>query len=203
MIENRSKIEKQIFLGRQYVRRSVRGRADPRSMLIQNNPELRPPGSIPTPSISPPNTSSEQPMSADPDAEAAFSQGSRWFFTRGHRTTPSPPSEAVEGNEQADPLRSPTIRRKWTSELLRPPSNESVGLNEHREHRRSRASTFFSKFRRGSATPPIVRGGSQVNIELDRESEDTWSSDSSSDELMLSTRFQRRSWANFNDDHED
>lgn len=124
MIENRAKIEKQIYIGRQYVRTSSRrrtARSDPRSILLDNttpNPRLdllR--------SLSPPNSDSENPISVDTDAEAAFIRGSRWFFRRGHaKVSPLPTSGATtpQYSSSRDPLRMPAIRRKWTSELLSP-----------------------------------------------------------------------------------
>jgi len=123
MIENRAKIEKQVHIGRQYVRTSLRGRPprpEPRSTLVDStSPNLHKPLS----SISPPNTDSEHPLSVDTDAEAAFIRGSRWFFKRGHAKLSPLTSGATtpqHSSSSRDPLRMPAIRRKWTSELLSP-----------------------------------------------------------------------------------
>jgi hypothetical protein len=131
MIENRAKIEKQIYIGRQYVRTSLRRRnprPESRSMLLDSttpNPRLDP--HIPLRSLSPPNTDSENPISVDTDVEAAFIRGSRWFFRRGHAKVSPPPTSGATtpqySSSSRDPLRVPAIRRKWTSELLSPTLN--------------------------------------------------------------------------------
>jgi hypothetical protein len=131
MIENRAKIEKQIYIGRQYVRASIRRRTprpETRSILLDSttpNPRLDP--RIPLRSLSPPNTDSENPISVDTDAEDAFIRGSRWFFRRGHAKVSPPPTSGTTSPQYSsssrDPLRMPAIRRKWTSELLSPALN--------------------------------------------------------------------------------
>ena len=125
MIENRMRIEKQIYGGRQDIRRVLksksRAQAESRSLLL-------PPQSLdidaalrlrPSTSQSPPATGSEQPLSVDTDAETAFARGSRWFYRRGRHSRPPSP-----GPGGSDPLLSPSIRKKWSSNLLDIPSKE-------------------------------------------------------------------------------
>ncbi|TFK23281.1 patatin-like phospholipase domain-containing protein [Coprinopsis marcescibilis] len=124
MIENRSRIEKQILLGRQEMRKLLKSRTlntnkvvpEQRSVLLSVPSEGQHTISVPRiklPSVSPPGTSRERPLSVDTDAEAAFSRGSRWFFKRGRRSQSVSPSR-----ETPDPLLSPAIRKKWASDLL-------------------------------------------------------------------------------------
>jgi hypothetical protein len=74
MIENRSRIEKQIYLGRQYVRRSLKsaGRL-PEASSSQAKHGLRV-------ASTPPPTGSDYPLSLDTDAEQAIVNGSSRIF---------------------------------------------------------------------------------------------------------------------------
>ena len=90
MIENRTKIEKQIFLGRRAIRKVLRSTQSHRrasepptqdDTIIHDFHKL--------PSLSPPG--SDHPLSVDTEAEAAFTRGSRWYFNKG-RGTPTQPS---------------------------------------------------------------------------------------------------------------
>ena len=139
MIENRAKIEKQVYIGRQYVRAALRRnpRPESRSVLLDSttgNPHLDPHMLLRP--FSPPNTDSEKPLSVDTDAEDAFIRGSRWFFRRGHtKASLSPKSGAstpLNSSSSRDPLRIPAIRRKWTSELLSPILNAPLRLEPDR-----------------------------------------------------------------------
>lgn len=174
MIENRAKIEKQIFLGRQAVRRSLRtktGRValpEAQSMLLQNvtphNNNRKLEAHLPLISGSPPPSGSDHPLSVDTDAEVAFANGARWFFQRGHATaSPSTNSGATTPlyhGATADPLRSPGIRRKWANDLLNPSNEQNLRRAETRDaaapsslpitnqYNNKVASTgFFAKFR--------------------------------------------------------
>ncbi|KAK2466237.1 hypothetical protein APHAL10511_001879 [Amanita phalloides] len=91
MIENRIKIEKQIFLGRRAIRKILRSthsqvrQSEPQAQKDEHPPHDRNPLSPPSP------TGSDHPLSVDTDAEAAFTRGSRWYFRKG-RGTPTLPS---------------------------------------------------------------------------------------------------------------
>lgn len=209
MIENRSKIEKQIFLGRQYIRKSLRGRAalpEPRSMLLQKSHQASnlDPG-IPPISLSPPQTSSEPPISVDTDAEVAFSRGSRWFFKRGHvNSSPSSASGMAtpDGRPTPDPLRSATIRRKWTSELLSstlngsgpptpgssPPTPTTSDVTQR--YAKTRSGSFLSRLRtRSYPNFPFSGDTKRASRESSDVTEHGWSSDSSSeDDLTVDDR---------------
>jgi len=90
MIENRTKIEKQIFLGRRAIRKVLRSTRSHRRL---SEPPTQDDGIIhdflKLPSLSPPG--SDHPLSVDTEAEAAFTRGSRWYFRKG-RGTPTQPS---------------------------------------------------------------------------------------------------------------
>ncbi|KAJ3544697.1 hypothetical protein NMY22_g2683 [Coprinellus aureogranulatus] len=154
MIENRMRIEKQIYSGRQEVRKAMKGgKNKPRSLLL-------PPQSIDTANSMESNVSQstqgvsdrpERPLSLDTDAENAFSHGSRWFYRRGRRS-PSP------AQESSDPLLSPSIRRKWASGLLDVPTTShqrSGHLEEQGDDRDIREASpsqgsFFARLRQNS-----------------------------------------------------
>lgn len=130
MIENRTRIEKQILLGRQVVRRTLRGKIgqghlEPRPLLIQRGQEVdvdeaKHADSLFQPIVSSPQaTGSDLPLSVDTDAETAFAGGSRWFFRRGRSNVPGD-NDSNDNDEGVgrDPLSSSTIRQKWASDLL-------------------------------------------------------------------------------------
>ncbi|KAF7432968.1 hypothetical protein PC9H_004912 [Pleurotus ostreatus] len=203
MIANRAKIEKEIYLGRKAVRTTIQGgRPSVRTdrPLRAVDPEIGPPPA----STTPPPTGSDVPLSVDTDTEAAFANGSRWFFQRGHHTaSPNSGTSTPRGDSKAtnipDPLRLPVIRRKWASDLLQSRSNghdhEGRGTdNSEREPSDSRPSTtetppspsFFSRLRATSftkmaATLPHRFRSSPNLLSADAQSEPNWSSDSSSE----------------------
>ncbi|KAI6119316.1 acyl transferase/acyl hydrolase/lysophospholipase [Pisolithus croceorrhizus] len=128
MIENRYRIEKQILLGRQSVRRAVQrarpspGAADTES-IIANGINLS--QSITGTKLPVAIKDTEPPLPMDTDTESAFAdKGTAWYFRRGRPAT----TVSVESGESTprgdgflnnnDPLRSPTLRRKWASDLL-------------------------------------------------------------------------------------
>ncbi|KAM6495857.1 patatin-like phospholipase domain containing protein [Amanita muscaria] len=84
MIENRTRIEKQIFLGRRAIRKILRSshghtRITPQDQLppsISRQQSSR--------AASPPAT--DHPLSVDTEAEAAFARGSKWYFKRASGT---------------------------------------------------------------------------------------------------------------------
>lgn len=197
MIENRGKIEKQIFLGRQYIRTALRGRGrlpERQGSMLLHPDALTFNARVASSSrgLSPPQTSSDHPISVDPDAEAAFSRGSRWFFKRGHlRASPSPETLTLEESSADDPLRSPSIRRKWTSELLTPTFNAPrPSMGDPASHTASesvgqRPGGFLSRLGRKSFSN-IASSLSGTSKRFSRESsegsERGLSSDSSSDD---------------------
>ncbi|KAF5333347.1 hypothetical protein D9611_002486 [Ephemerocybe angulata] len=192
MIENRMRIEKQIYAGRQDVRIALKGRgkpqAEPRSLLLPPQ-SIGPASKLPSSAQS--SNPSERPLSIDTDAEAAFSHGSRWFYRRGRNSQPPSP-----GPNSSDPLLSPSIRKKWASGLLDIPANsDEQPMDEHERNEdrdgvpEPRPSTsngsFFSRLRKNSI-PSLSLAFSQSRKALDEEyPEDGCVSDSSSDEDSL------------------
>ncbi|KAG6854814.1 hypothetical protein C0991_001241 [Blastosporella zonata] len=124
MIENRAKIEKQIYLGRQYVRKALRGLPLSPTQTLPLPSTSHTPDPIANPRISilaldTPQLSSDQPMSVDTDAETAFSRKSHWFFKKGHDYEPlTPTSGSVTPNDRLalDIARPVALRRKRTPE---------------------------------------------------------------------------------------
>lgn len=87
MIENRHRIENEVLLGRQAVRKALQNKEKSREVIKPQSSVVPQPitgtyfpqdetdtGPVPT--------TSEAPMSMDTDAEDAFKTGSRWFFKR-------------------------------------------------------------------------------------------------------------------------
>lgn len=215
MIENRAKIEKQIFLGRQSIRKSLRTKSprttlqEPQSPPSSLTPQLKMDPSVPPRSPSPPATGSDHPLAVDTDAEAAFANGSGWFFKRGHFTA-SPSASGASTPWDAlpvrDPLRSAAVRRKWASDLLNPASsNESPRPGSPQpnppppamDRVRPQTNGFFSRLRTKSfpsLTTPFTQrpqSGLARPPSFDTTAKYAWSSDSSSSE-DLSVEEQRR-----------
>ncbi|KAJ7068307.1 patatin-domain-containing protein [Mycena amicta] len=109
MISNRARIEQQIYLGRQQIRRTLRSKATPTEISHQGT--------------TPPPSGSDQPLSVDTDAETAFTQKSRSFY-RNKRSGTSTPRDH---GRQLDPFRT---RRKWTASTnsTEAPSASSSGF---------------------------------------------------------------------------
>lgn len=87
MIENRHRIENEVLLGRQAVRRALQNKEKSREATkLQPSPVPQPiTGTQPSQEgtdTGPVPTTSEAPMSMDTDAEDAFKKGSPWFFKR-------------------------------------------------------------------------------------------------------------------------
>ena len=107
MIENRSRIEKQVLLGRQSVHKAYKGKSrspsrEPRQILLQKS--LTDPIQHTDMPIPPSHSGSDRPLSVDSDAEAAFIRGPP-FFKRG-RSSREPPA-----NHELD-REGPSMRRR-------------------------------------------------------------------------------------------
>lgn len=109
MVNNRLRIESQIYRGRQSVRESMRTKKRLSASESPNGMKSSPP----------PVSGSDLPLSVDTDAEAAFANGTQWFYHRGHdqqkhkqqpQSSPKLPGQ--------DPLKSSSVRRKWVADLL-------------------------------------------------------------------------------------
>jgi hypothetical protein len=148
MIENRFRLEKQIFLGRLEVRRAMqqKGEARPRSRSPVPDPSadgeitetIAPISSAATPQSSAPlsgdDLGGEPPLSVDTDDESAFAQQSPKFFKRPHRHlvsgSPTSYGSSTPQNRSMtpDPLHSPVARHKWASALLQDESASGSGI---------------------------------------------------------------------------
>lgn len=204
MIKNRHRIEKQILLGRQAVRKTSRSPSRPpmpdgderfHSNTSNNNHNAY---GLPRILLSPIPVGSDVPLSVDTDAEAAYANDIS--FTRTSATNMSGASTPRLKNTR-DPLRSPIERRKWASALLEPSDVEASDTDSRVPERPmnnqpTTPNTFFTRFRTQSfptLTSPfstfhrIKRSGKESS----RTSIATqvWSSDSSSEEdLTLDDR---------------
>ncbi|KAG9317687.1 hypothetical protein JVU11DRAFT_1899 [Chiua virens] len=194
IVENRFRIEQQITLGRQVVRRAIqRVRSnkvpDIDGVLIDSQAEAR---------FSETSTSAEGPLAMDTDAERAFaSNGTAWYFRRGRPTAndtvesgASTPGEAGYTNT-TDPLRSPVLRRKWASDLLDSRGSPDGGIpfpSGHSSTPHRTQSTFFTKLGRKSASALSLPFSSPLKSSRTMRSREPspnghelpWSSDSSS-----------------------
>jgi hypothetical protein len=180
MIANRAKIEKQIYLGRQYVRnksKAIATSADNTRFLNSNTP---------------PPSGSDRPLSVDTDAETAFTS-SRSFF-RNKRTHISPSNSGTttprdHHSRHQDPLRSPAARRRWASSLLSTGENSQtqptpppVGGSE----------SFFTRLRTKSLSTLVPASPTLKEMPVET-AEDAWSSDSSSEDDLIDLLDRRNS----------
>ena len=129
MIENRHRIENEVLLGRQTVRRALQNKEKSReSAKLQSS-------LIPQPitgtrlfqdgtDTGPVPTTSEAPMSMDTDAEDAFKKGSHWFFKRGTNksgsSTPRDRETELKDVRRPNGLvnRPPSWRGSWSSSFF-------------------------------------------------------------------------------------
>ncbi|KDQ64534.1 hypothetical protein JAAARDRAFT_28179 [Jaapia argillacea MUCL 33604] len=131
MIENRSRLEKQIYIGRQSVRRSVQSNRDRERAALQvrkaekqdavslDTTGTRPPQIDIISPVLPASISNEMPLAVDTDAEAAFTNRSARFFKRTrHPPSPRAISTPPDLGTVQDPLASPSARRRWATELF-------------------------------------------------------------------------------------
>ncbi|KAF8558748.1 patatin-domain-containing protein [Imleria badia] len=211
IIENRYRIEQQIMLGRQSVRRamqrvrSTQTPADTDGVINDSN--------IPkTLSVIQASTSIEPPLAMDTEAEKAFvNNGTAWYFRRGRPIV----NDAVESGNSTpgdagytsttDPLRSPMLRRKWASDLLESRSSPDGDIPVVPDHTStpqrasgSAHSTFLSKIGRKSVSAlslPFSSPLKSSRVVRSREPspdrhEYSWSSDSSSEEEETSSPYE-------------
>ncbi|KAJ7498890.1 patatin-domain-containing protein [Mycena latifolia] len=181
MIANRAKIEKQIYLGRQYIRKCSRTKPPAENGQSRHGPPRFPPIST-----TPPPSGSDRPLSVDTDAETAFNaHGSRSFF-RNKRAQISPSNSGTstpsrDYSRHQDPLRSPAARRKWASSLLNTGDRNSI--SQPSATSLSGSDSFLTRLRpRSMSTLAADTGLEEIAIEA---AEDAWSSDSSSEDDLV------------------
>lgn len=207
MLENHHRIEKEILLGRQAVRKTSRSRSraplpDPDEQLhinTSNNPKAH---GLPRISVSPAPIGSDVPLSVDTDAEAAYANGTSFTRTSPTNISGASTPRASDGRSSRDPMRSPLGRRKRASIPLEPTASDAeasggtdsrpaVPPTPRQNTQPTTPSSFFTRFRTQSfptlSSPfSTFHRTKQSGKESSRNSIAThaWSSDSSSEEEL-------------------
>lgn len=162
MIENRARIERQIYLGRQAVRKTLQ--TSGRQATAENTTTM--PVRL---STTPPPTGTDHPLSVDTDAEAAYAAGARKLLRRRRQSSTGQLTPRPGGSQGL-------ISKNSSSELLHPASTHDQRteplLNEI-TNGEDFSSSYMSRLQR--SFPP---GLQFKENEMD---EDGWSSESSSD----------------------
>ncbi|KAG6890354.1 hypothetical protein C0992_002179 [Termitomyces sp. T32_za158] len=203
MIENRMKLEKQIYLGRQYVRKVLRGHAviQEQPSSIVNTQELISNLRAPSLSIDPPQPGSDLPMSVDTDAETAFRRGSHWFFKKGrdHETTSG--SATLNDRLALDATCSSTLRRKRVvevPEVMQKGSSSSLQTSPPSyapSNPKHKSGSLISRLRARSfpnLTYPLPADSNPGSENLTNTEERRSSDSSSDDDLIIEDRRQLR-----------
>ena len=182
MIENRHRIESEVLLGRQAVRRALQNKERSREVAKpQPGPVPQPiagtqPSQDGTDTTGPVPTTSEAPMSMDTDAEDAFKKGSPWFFKRdtskSGSSTPRHTGTEMKDSRHANGVASQpslTWRNSWSSSLFRrhstedPPATSQQTVTEPTQQSEETASqnamppsspSIFGRIRRRSTLSP-------------------------------------------------
>lgn len=209
MIENRHRIEKQILLGRQAVRKTSRSRSraatlDQDEQLHSNTSNNYNAYGLPRISVSPIPGGSDVPLCVDTDAEAAYANGNSFTRTSTSNISGASTPRLNDSRSSRNPLRSPIGRRKWASALLDPSDLKASDTDSQAAKRPTprlnnqptTPNTFFTRFRTQSfptLTSPFstFHRTRRSGKESSRTSIATqaWSSDSSSEEdLTLDDR---------------
>ncbi|KIY71470.1 patatin-domain-containing protein [Cylindrobasidium torrendii FP15055 ss-10] len=150
MVNNRLRIETQIYRGRQSVRESMRTK---KRLSVSESPN----GMKSSP---PPVSGSDLPLSVDTDAEAAFANGTQWFYHRGHdqqKHKQQQPQSSPRLLGQ-DPLKSSSVRRKWVADLL-----QHDGHARETRYARPVINTGIYRRPRTHSVPNMYPGGSQAD----------------------------------------
>lgn len=126
MIENRHRIESEVLMGRQAVRRALQNKDKGRE-VVKPQPGQLPPSITGTrlpqdgSDTGPVPSTSEAPLSMDTDAEDAFKKGSHWFFkrdpNRSGSSTPRYKEAELRDSRHVNGVASqpPTWRGSWSS----------------------------------------------------------------------------------------
>ncbi|EPQ59500.1 patatin-domain-containing protein [Gloeophyllum trabeum ATCC 11539] len=202
MVENRFRLEKQIYEGRQAIRKAMQMRGKDVGVIRQEQEQpqdstvpdpvtgTRVPHIDVTDPSSPPKT--EMPLAMDTDAEAAFAQRSERFFKRPRHHT-SPRTSTISAKQ--DLLISPSVRRRWVSELFdHAPSGPAMSEKKSPEPEGPRpanppspTSALLTRFRKPSfqMMSPFSSMRKKEQVEEANEGEEEWGSDSSSSETFI------------------
>ncbi|KAI0719545.1 patatin-domain-containing protein [Cerioporus squamosus] len=219
MIENRSRLEKQIFLGRQSVRRALHNRAGERVVSkIESQPQQPvPPPNTGTklPAVAPPISlaPSEEPLPMDTDAEALMINGDG-----DGRASPVHESRSLQSIPESSSTRSQPRRRHSrrssyhrdgafdgdfggaTPDPPPPPSGSETDRYSgrhtnsptHHTHVNGNLLKRFSRTSLRAAFNSFRRPARPSPSEMEVEPEQTWSEDSSSGDDDISILSRRR-----------
>lgn len=202
MIENRSRLERQVLLGRQAVRKLLRNPTASSSKTAYGGEPI---SGTKIPLVMTPSADVEMPMSMDTDAETAFARGAEYFFRSRRSRTSSPHPDMPLGGLHPEYGRRDVRRRKAVSELFEsphpssdrtprpatpdPPPDAAATSARPENVSPPSPSTFFSRLRTQSfqkfTTPFASMRRAGVEGEGKRAetpAPDAWSSDSSSDD---------------------
>ncbi|KAI0650734.1 patatin-domain-containing protein [Trametes meyenii] len=205
MIENRSRLESQIFLGRQSVRRALQGRSREERVPTPNTGTKLPAFAPPPMSL----TVSEEPLPMDTDAEAAYINGTE-------RPAPDPSQASTSHHDASQHSSARPLRRRRTAnsplhDIVEgdyggatpdpppPPSGSDTDRHRTNHVHPSHTSTLFKRFRKTSlgAFSPFASLRRPARPEGQNQEgatpEPVWSGDSSSDDDDLSILSTRRS----------
>ncbi|TDL29739.1 patatin-domain-containing protein [Rickenella mellea] len=211
IIENRYRLEKEIFRGRQMVRRTLHSLertplpAGGLSSQDQGDRQDSAPGSLPVPADTTVSMLSDAPLPVDTDDEPAASNAYVMRLRR-MQTMPALSGTSTPSHLQAslDPLRSPARRRKWATQLL---SDHEAGTSKSRKRSRSRTPDPGPPHETANPLPPprgllarlrstsfprLISPFSTIRKTDKRPDTDSftnhaWSSDSSEDDIPLHT----------------
>lgn len=165
MIENRARIERQIYLGRQAVRRTLQ--TSGRQAAAESTTTM--PVRL---STTPPPTGTDQPLSVDTDAEAAYAAGARKLLRR-HRQSSNGQLTPRPGGSQGFNSKNSSS----SSLLLHPASTHD-----------QRTDPLLNKMTNGDDFPSGYMSRLQrsfpsaLQFKESEMDEDGWSSESSSDD---------------------
>ncbi|KAJ4481577.1 acyl transferase/acyl hydrolase/lysophospholipase [Lentinula edodes] len=174
MIENRARIERQIFLGRQLVRRTLQN-----SGRQVNTQTIALPARL---STTPSYTGTDVPISVDTDAENAYASASRKYFRRRHQSANG--QLKPRANNGGKGLSS----RNASAELVNPGSTS----NRRTEPMLNRT-TNGDNLPSGHMLRPPTKSFPNVLVLRENEmDEDGWSSESSFDDDLVAMDEHRR-----------
>lgn len=180
MIGNRAKIEQQLYLGRQFVRKAM-------STSAETNQARHGLSRFPS-SNTPPPSGSDHPLSTT-DAETAFTHNRSFFRNKRMHISPSNSGTSTprEHGRHHDPLRSPATRRKWASSLLNIGDKKQVAPPSASPSSHSGSDSFFARLRTKSLTT-LAPAATPKEVSIE-PAEDAWSTDSSSEDGSMLVEF--------------
>ncbi|KAF8529014.1 patatin-domain-containing protein [Hysterangium stoloniferum] len=183
IIENRSKLEREIIRGRQGARQPTSRDRPTQDNLLPRHLKASRDVSPSSAAVTKGNTPFPNDLPIESDAEASFEKGSPRFFKRQHRRSRgvSPSADKYQDAGAQYGLRTAT-----------PDASSFHSPTQIRSRSRSppaQSSSFFSRLhRRSLASIPTSFGGfrkSDPNLQLQSRDDGAWSSDSSSSDYPL------------------